>query len=72
LAKLAKRARRTSLTAGCGDIDPCTPCICERLSTLCDEGYARSMMRGSTTLKNAVEEVWDKGNVDLEAAPIGE
>src|SRR5215212_3766394 len=41
-------------TAGCGDIDPYTPCIRERLSTPCDEGYARSMMRGSTTLKNAV------------------
>ena len=40
-------------TAGCGDIDPCTPCICERLSTPSDEGYARSMMRGSTTLKTA-------------------
>jgi hypothetical protein len=41
-------------TAGCGDIDPCrTPCICERLSTPSDEGYARIMLRGSTTLKTA-------------------
>src|SRR5215212_9464412 len=54
---------RRFLTAGCGDIDPCTPCICERLSTPCDEGYARSMMRGSTTLKNAVE--------GTEGAPFG-
>ena len=37
------------LTAGCGNIDPCTPCVCERLSTPSDEGYARSMLRGSTT-----------------------
>src|SRR5215204_3104696 len=43
------------LTAGCGDIDPCrTPCICERLSTPSDEGYARIMLHGSTTLKTAV------------------
>src|SRR5215211_517964 len=42
-------------TAGCGDIDPCrTPCTCERLSTPSDEGYARIMLRGSTTLKTAV------------------
>ena len=43
-------------TAGCGDIDPCTPCMCEWSSTPSDEGYARSMMRGSTTLKTAVGE----------------
>src|SRR5215216_5262897 len=42
------------ITAGCGDIDPCTPCIGERLSTPSDEGYARIMLRGSTTLKTAV------------------
>ena len=41
-------------TAGCGDIDPCTPCICERLSTPSDEGYARIVLRGSITLKTAV------------------
>src|SRR5215210_5284361 len=42
-------------TAGCADIDPCrTPCICERLSTPSEEGYARIMLRGSTTLKTAV------------------
>ena len=28
--------------------------MCERLSTLSEEGYARSVMRGSTTLKTAV------------------
>src|SRR5215210_2425342 len=43
-------------TAGCADIDPCrTPCICERLSTPSEEGYARIMLRGSTTLKTAVD-----------------
>src|SRR5215208_7876165 len=42
-------------TAGCGDIDPCrSPCTCERLSTPSTEGYARIMLRGSTTLKTAV------------------
>jgi hypothetical protein len=45
---------RRRLTAGCGDIDPYTPCICERLSTPTDEGYARIMLRGSTTLETAV------------------
>src|SRR5215210_6935470 len=45
----------TPPTAGCADIDPCrTPCICERLSTPSEEGYARIMLRGSTTLKTAV------------------
>jgi hypothetical protein len=39
---------------GCADIDPCTPCTCERLSAPSDEGYARIMLRGSTTLKTAV------------------
>src|SRR5215212_7842185 len=43
-----------STTAGCGDIDPCrSPCTCERLSTPSTEGYARIMLRGSTTLKTA-------------------
>jgi hypothetical protein len=46
--------QQTTVTAGCGDIDPCTPCICERLSTPSDEGYARITLRGSTTLKTAV------------------
>src|SRR5215208_1346005 len=42
-------------TAGCGDIDPCrSPCTCERLSTPSTEGYARIMLRRSTTLKTAV------------------
>src|SRR5215208_100126 len=46
---------RVHLTAGCGDIDPCrSPCTCERLSTPSTEGYARIMLRGSTTLKTAV------------------
>ena len=45
---------RTAYTAGCGDIDLCTPCICERLSTPSAEGYARIMLRGSITLKTAV------------------
>src|SRR5215208_3037317 len=45
----------TAPTAGCGDIDPCrSPCTCERLSTPSTEGYARIMLRGSTTLKTAV------------------
>src|SRR5215208_6193648 len=45
---------RVHLTAGCGDIDPCrSPCTCERLSTPSTEGYARIMLRGSTTLKTA-------------------
>jgi hypothetical protein len=37
---------RASLTptAGCCDIDPCTPCIYEWLSTPYDEGYARIML----------------------------
>src|SRR5215213_8631247 len=44
-------------TAGCGDIDPCrSPCTCERLSTPSTEGYARIMLRGSTTLKTAVSQ----------------
>jgi hypothetical protein len=42
-------------TAGCGDIDPCTPCMCERVSTPSDEGYARIILRGSTTLKTALD-----------------
>jgi mannose-1-phosphate guanylyltransferase len=46
------------LTAGCADIDPCTPCTCERLSAPSDEGYARIMLRGSTTLKTAVRVKW--------------
>ena len=29
--------------------------MCERLNTPTDEGYARIILRGSTTLKNAVE-----------------
>src|SRR5215217_3492644 len=37
-------------TAGCADIDLCRPCTCERLSALSDDGYARIMLRGSTTL----------------------
>jgi hypothetical protein len=45
----------SSTTAGCGDIDPCAPCMCERVSTPSNEGYARIMLRGSTTLKTAVE-----------------
>jgi hypothetical protein len=40
-------------TAGCADIDPCSPCTCERLSAPSDEGYARIMLRGSTALKTA-------------------
>jgi hypothetical protein len=40
--------------AGCGDIDPYAPCMCERVSTPSNEGYARIMLRGSTTLKTAV------------------
>ena len=58
--RLGRNARRYAgsyldlMTAGCGDIDPCTPCICERLSTPSDEGYAPIMLRGSTTLKTAV------------------
>jgi hypothetical protein len=42
-------------SAGCGDIDLCKPCICERLSTPSAEGYARIMLRGSITLKTAVD-----------------
>jgi hypothetical protein len=42
-------------TAGCSDIDPSTPCIYARLSTPTEEGYARIMLRGSTTLATAVE-----------------
>jgi hypothetical protein len=45
--------QQTTDTAGCGDIDPCTPCICERLSTPSEEAYARIMLRGSTTLNTA-------------------
>src|SRR5215212_1339436 len=41
-------------TAGCGGIDPCTPGICERLSTPSDESYACIMLRRSITLKTAV------------------
>ena len=37
-------AIRGTFTAGCGDIDPCTPCIYEWLSTPYDEGYARNML----------------------------
>ena len=40
---------------GCGGIDPCTPGICERLSTPSDESYACIMLRRSITLKTAVE-----------------
>src|SRR5215213_7166433 len=41
-------------TAGCCGIDPCTPGICERLSTPSDESYACIMLRRSITLKTAV------------------
>ncbi len=41
------------LTAGCGDIDPCTPYICQRPGTPSDEGYARIMLCVSITLKTA-------------------
>src|SRR5215211_6883175 len=50
------RHRGRTHTASCADIDPCTPCTCERLSAPTDEGYARIMLRGSTTLKTAVGE----------------
>jgi hypothetical protein len=47
------RSGRPGSTAGCGDVDPCRmPCICERLSTPSSEGYARIMLRGSTTPNN--------------------
>src|SRR5215213_5307292 len=42
-------------TAGCGGIDPCTPGICERLSTPSDESYSCIMLRRSITLKTAVD-----------------
>src|SRR5215210_6676817 len=55
LTRNCARRVRSATTAGCADIDPCrTPCICERLSTPSEEGYARIMLRGSTTLKTAV------------------
>jgi hypothetical protein len=44
----------THTTAGCGGIDPCTPGICERLSTPSDESYACIMLRRSITLKTVV------------------
>src|SRR5215210_4568610 len=54
LTRNCARRVRSATTAGCADIDPCrTPCICERLSTPSEEGYARIMLRGSTTLKTA-------------------
>ena len=37
------------------DVDPCTPCVCERLSTPSEEGYARIVLCGSTILKTALE-----------------
>ena len=51
------------LTAGCGDIDPYTPCRCGRLSnpsdgTLC----ACIMLCGSTSLKPAVSKALRKGD----------
>jgi len=51
------RVRLPILTAGCGSIDLCTPCICERSNTPTEEGYARIMLRGSTALKNAVRDL---------------
>ena len=47
---------------GCGDIDPCTPYICQRPGTPSDEGYARIMLRGATTPETAVD---DDGDDDL-------
>jgi hypothetical protein len=53
-AGVAHIALTSMHTAGCADIDPCTPCICKRSSTPFDEGCAHIMLRGSTTLKTAV------------------
>src|SRR5215213_1020857 len=55
-------------TAGCGGIDPCTPGICERLSTPSDESYARIMLRRSITLKTAVG---SRVNKDSRSASAG-
>jgi hypothetical protein len=48
------RSSTLAPTAGCGGIDPCTPGICERLSTPSDESYACIMLRRSITLKTVV------------------